>query len=75
MVVLLIMVGIGILGVNQSVSIVIMLVSGYFIQKTVDGNKKGYIIHLACKMGILRFFQALAPFIRFLDFPFGKFRI
>lgn len=51
------------LGVNQAVSIVIMLAAGYFLQKIVDKNKKGYIIHLFCRLGLLGYF------------PYGRFRI
>ncbi len=52
-----------VIGVNQAISIVLMLVAGYFIQKTVDRNKKGYIIHIFCRVGLLNYF------------PFGKYRI
>jgi len=51
------------IGVNQALSIVSMGVIGYFLQKTIDKNTRGYIFHLLCKLGILRYF------------PFGKFRI
>jgi hypothetical protein len=51
------------LGVNQAVAIVITLASGYFLQKTVDENKKGYMMHLFCRLGLMS------------HFPYGKFRI
>ena len=58
-----IMILIGIFGVNQAVSVVVLMACGFVLQKIVDKNKKGYILHLFCKLGLLRFF------------PFGKYRI
>ncbi len=50
------------IGVNQVISLIATLIFGWILQKIVDKNKKGYLLHMLNYYGLWRIFPPLGKY-------------